>query len=119
MHHCTDNIVYRSTQFCVQSCISWNYISTLVPKYNSITHKKAHGAGAKQTGHDIYMGSLEHSTPASREWEQALPWAEKYFPHSVRFNSAPVQLNQPYQDGPLPAPKVAYLGALTALRYPN
>ena len=63
--------------------------------------------------------SLEHITPASCEWEQAFPIEEIDLLHSVRLFSVPAHLTLLYQDGPLPAPKVADLGAPTALRNPN
>ena len=53
----------------------------------------------------VQSHSLEHTTPASREWEQALPKLELLLLHSVRLCSVPAQRTLEYQEGPLPAPK--------------
>ena len=53
----------------------------------------------------VQLHSLEHTTPASREWEQALPKLELLLLHSVRLCSLPVQYTLEYHEGPLPAPK--------------
>ena len=39
----------------------------------------------------VQLHLLEHTAPASREWEQALPVLEMLLLHSVRLRSVPVQ----------------------------